>query len=266
MKLISLNVALFEKNNAKLGDFLKFQRADFLSLQEVTKRIDDTTDQDLISKDIIDITSPELTQSFFAPVWVLSKFEKTNFHGKKHFLIDLGGKAEFGNYVKTKFEIVRGQNIFIQNHFTYVTDWSKWPDEDCRAVQVVDLDLNGKKLRLLNYHGIWSKDKKGNDKTKTACEAIKAVALETTYPVIITGDFNLFPDTESISVFQPELRNLANEFNIKTTRRFTNELSGKSRNVVDYIFVSKGVKVNNFQVLNNNVSDHLPLVFDFEIL
>ena len=79
------------------------------------------------------------------------------------------------------------------------------------------------------------------------------------------GDFNLFPNTESISLFKPELTSLIDQYNINSTRPATNELSDKQRNVVDYIFVSRGVKVNNFEVIQSDVSDHLPLVLDFEI-
>ena len=265
MKLVSLNVALFERNNAKLADFLKNQNADILSLQEVVKKIDHGVDLDFVSKDVIDESSLNLKQFFFAPIWVLSKFEKTNFHGKEHFVFDLGGKVEFGNYIKSKYKILKGQNVFVQNHFTYVTDWSKWPEEDYRAVQVVDLDIGGKKIRLLNYHGIWSKDKMETDKTKRACEIIKSLALEVDYPSIITGDFNLFPNTESISLFKPELISLIDQYNINTTRPATNELSDKQRNAVDYIFISHGIKVNNFEIIQSDVSDHLPLVLDFEI-
>ena len=192
-------------------------------------------------------------------------FEKTNFHGHEHFFFDLGGKAEFGNYVRTKYKITKGQNIFVQNHFTYITDWSKWPEEDYRAVQVVDLDINGKELRLLNYHGIWSQDKHGNDKTKQACALIHKMALEVDYPAIICGDFNLFPDTASMTIFSNDFISLVDRYNINTTRPSSNELSDKNRNIIDYIFVSKGIKINNFEVIQTEASDHLPLVLDFEL-
>lgn len=265
MKLLSLNVALFEENNDKLAEFIQAQQADFLCLQEVTKRIDDSVSQRSISFDSINSASNELTQSFFAPVWVLSKFEKHNFHGKEHFKFDLGGKVEFGNYIKSRFPITKGQNIFVQNHFTYVTNWSKWPEEDYRAVQVVDVNANGKELRLLNYHGIWSKDKYGTDNTLHACEIIRDLALEVSYPSIICGDFNLFPDTESINILSSHFNNLCNSYQIKTTRPQSNELSDKSRNVVDYVFVSKDIMVKTFEVIQNDVSDHLPLVIEFEM-
>lgn len=84
------------------------------------------------------------------------------------------------------------------------------------------------------------------------------------YPVIITGDFNLFPDTESMTVFK-DFISLVDEYNIKTTRPKSNELSHLDRNLIDYILVSKGVKINSFQVLDSDVSDHLSLVLDFDI-
>ena len=131
-------------------------------------------------------------------------------------------------------------------------------------MQITDLKLAKTKIRVLNYHGIWSKDKRGAKKTLEACKKIKELALEANYPSIICGDFNLFPDTESMQVFYNNFVNLVDEYDIKTTRPGDNELSSKKRNVVDYILVDKRIKVNNFRVVNSNVSDHLPLVLEFE--
>lgn len=266
MKLISLNVAVFEKNNPQLRKFFSKYKSDFVCLQEVTKRVGDDAIEDYLSKDPIDESTKNLKYSFFAPLWIKKGFSKDNFHGKEKFEFSYGGNIEFGNYVKSKYDIVKGQNIFVQNHFTYVTDWSNWPEEDHRAVQVVDvLIAKDKKLRLLNYHGIWTQHKQGNDLTLSACKTIKRLASEVDYPVIITGDFNLFPDTPSIKLFENNFIILPNKYCIKTTRPRSNELSGVKRNVVDYIFVSKNIKVNNFEVLQSDVSDHLPLILDFDL-
>ncbi len=265
MKLLSLNVALFEENNDELAPFIKAQNVDILCLQEVTKRIDSTAKSELISKEIIDITSLGLSHSFFAPVWVLSKFEKNNFHGKDVFSFDLGGNVEFGNYTKAKYQITKGQNVFVQNYFTYVTNWSKWPEEDYRGFQVTDMLIDSKDLRVINYHGIWSRDKKGTDKTKKACEIIRDFGLEAKGALVICGDFNLFPDTDSIGALNQHFKNLCNDYSIRSTRPETNELSDLSRNVVDYIFVNDKVKVNSFEVVQSDVSDHLPLVMDFDL-
>ena len=187
------------------------------------------------------------------------------FHGHDAFHFDLEGLAEMGNYTKSKFKITKGQNIFLQNHFTYTTDRSKWPDEDYRAVLVTDLKIGNKQLRVLNYHGIWTRDKQGNEKTLKACKMINNLALEAESEVVICGDFNLFPDTPSMKLFNKNYTSLVDKFNVKTTRPSSNELSKLERNVVDYIWVSKGIKINSFEVVLNDISDHLPLVLNFEI-
>lgn len=264
MKLLSLNVALFEKNNEKLKTFIEEQNVDIICLQEVTKKIDQQANDDYISIDSINSSSARLPHSFFAPTWVLSKFEKTNFHGKDLFRFELGGNVEFGQYTKSVYPIIKGQNIFVQNNFSYITDWSKWPDEDYRAVQITDIKLPNTKLRILNYHGIWSKDKRGTDKTLRACQRINELANEVDYPTVICGDFNLFPETPSMHVFSEHI-NLLNKYDVRSTRPDSNELNQEQRNVVDYILVSKSVTVNNFKVIDSDVSDHLPLVMDFTV-
>jgi endonuclease/exonuclease/phosphatase family metal-dependent hydrolase len=78
---------------------------------------------------------------------------------------------------------------------------------------------------------------------------------------IIMGDFNLFPETESIlQIERAGYRNLIKEYNIETTR---NEISwAKYSNKqlwADYCFVGPGIEVIDFQVPQNLVSDHLPM-------
>lgn len=266
MKIISLNVALFEKNNRKLKTFFTSYPADILCLQEVTRKIDSNVNSAYISKPTIDLANPKLIYSFFAPLWLVRNFNKSNFHRQKLFSINYSGFLEFGTYIRTRCPIIFGQNIFIQDHLTYQTEWSNWPETDSRAIQVADIRLdNNQKLRLINYHGIWTKDKQGNKQTVIACRKILKIAQAVGHPSLICGDFNLFPDTPSMQVLSREYRSLVDEFNIKSTRPETNELSGAKRNVVDYILVDPRIKVNHFAVLTETVSDHLPLYLDFDL-
>lgn len=59
--------------------------------------------------------------------------------------------------------------------------------------------------------------------------------------------------------------NLIDKFNIKSTRPDFDDGLDKGNMVCDYVFVNDKVKVNNFIVSNSNVSDHLPLILDFNI-
>lgn len=266
MRLLSLNVALFETNNELVSGFLSKQNIDILCLQEVSEKVDPSVNPDYVSKDPIDQSTKELKYSFFGPTWSIKDFHQKNFHQRISFDFEFGGFLKSGNYIKTKYKIFKKQNVFLTNKIIKVTNWSTWPKKQSKAVQVVDLKLpNSKKLRVLNYHVIWSKEKIGNDQTLKACQKILELAKQVTYPVIITGDFNLFPDTSSMKVFSDDFISLVNEYNISTTRPNHNELSHLQRNVVDYILVSKDVKINSFEVVDTNVSDHLPLVLNFEI-
>lgn len=265
MRLVSLNVALFEANNKLLSTFLHEQNADFVCLQEVTRGLEDSVIKDYESKDIVDKATSGLPYFFFGPNSIMGDFQQKNFHGKELYVFKFGGLMEFGNYTKSKHKITKAQNVFVQNHFTYNTDNSKWPDEDYRAVLVTDHVFDGKKLRILNYHGVWTRNKMGTEKSIAANRIIRDLALQAEGEVIICGDFNLFPDTPSMKLLDDKFESLVDTYKIQTTRPASNELSQHKRNVVDYVLISKGINVKNFKVLDSDVSDHLPLILDFEL-
>jgi endonuclease/exonuclease/phosphatase family metal-dependent hydrolase len=267
MKLLSLNIALFETNNESLFKFLSEQKSDILCIQEVAEKVDQSVNPDFISKEYVDRATKNLKNSAFDPTLLARDFHLKNFHKRASFDYDFGGFLKAGNYFRSKFPILNKQSIFVKNGPQIKTlDWSKWPESQIKAVQVVDLELpKEKKLRVINYHGIWTKEKVGNEETLKACQKILELAKEVSYPTIIVGDFNLFPDTPSMQVFYNDFVSLVDKYNIKTTRPKSNELSNLERNVVDYILVTPDVKVNSFEVIDSDVSDHLPLILDFEI-
>lgn len=265
MRLVSLNVALFETNNEKLYKFLLDQKPDIICLQEVADKVDQKVNPLYISKGYIDKATSDLPYSFFGPNWMIKDFHRKNFHQKESFDFEFGGFLKSGNYIKSRFKMINKINVFIKYKTIKFTDWSTWPQKQPKAVQIVDLELpHSRNLRILNYHGIWTKEKIGNSETLEACKKINELATEVSYPTIITGDFNLFPNTQSMKVFQDHFISLVNKYNIQTTRPRSNELSHLQRNVVDFILVTPDIKVNSFKVLNSDVSDHLPLILDFE--
>ena len=59
------------------------------------------------------------------------------------------------------------------------------------------------------------------------------------------------------------MRNLIKEYNITSTRT---SFYKKPVRFADFVFVSKDIKVNDFKVLPDEVSDHAPLFLDFEVM
>lgn len=131
-------------------------------------------------------------------------------------------------------------------------------------VQIIRLE----NVTILNLHGVWIKDshKKDAPERIKQSEALKEIMEKERAggrEVILCGDLNLRPDTESIEIIESaDLRNLVAEYGVIDTRT---EFYDKDVRFADYIFVSDGVKVNDFKVLPDVVSDHAPLYLDFEL-
>lgn len=83
---------------------------------------------------------------------------------------------------------------------------------------------------------------------------------------ILCGDFNLMPETESIKMLEENMENLIKSFGITNTRSRISPYFGtpEEQKFADYCLVSPEVKVKDFQVLDTAVSDHLPMILEFE--
>lgn len=80
--------------------------------------------------------------------------------------------------------------------------------------------------------------------------------------IIIGGDFNLLPEAKSIKMFeQYGYRNLIGEYAIKTTRNHIalDAYPDNPQYYADYVFVSSDIRVTDFTVLDDIISDHQPL-------
>lgn len=132
-----------------------------------------------------------------------------------------------------------------------------------RNIQWIKIDtLNGPRC-MINVHGLWN----GNGKTDTPerllqSDNIVSFLKELDCPFILTGDLNLRPDTESLRRLEAATsRNLIREFGISSTRSSHYK---KPERFADYTLVSEGIEVRHFEVMPDEVSDHLPLRLEFE--
>lgn len=262
MKLISFNIGIKIHNSKEIGEFINSEEPDVVALQEIMRHLDDSVFEMYKSKTEIEkVISEKLPYSFFGPLWITNKMKM---NGKIHR--DFNGFVEQGNQIISRFPIKKATNEFFYQNYSLITDWSDFHTMDHpRAVQVMELDVNGKRLQVLNVHGTYTKDKKDNERTIKQCQHILNSAKKH-LPTIIVGDFNLLPNTKSIELLDKEYFNLIKLYYIKTTRPDFQDEHDTGNNVVDYIFVNNKIKVRDFKVINTSISDHLPLVLDFEIM
>jgi exonuclease III len=123
-------------------------------------------------------------------------------------------------------------------------------------------------VHLCNFHG----SARPGDKLDTPQRLSQSQGLidffkDKNGPRIIGGDFNLDAGSKSIKMFADNgYRDLIKEFNIKTTRNHLAwEMYPKSKQYYsDYVFVSPEVKVQEFSVPENEISDHLPMILKFD--
>lgn len=263
MKLISFNIGIKLDNPKKIGDFIKSQKPDIVAFQEIVRHFDESVFDMYKSKYHIEqIIGKRLPYSFFGPQWITDAMRK-----KGKMYRDFNGLVEQGNEVISKFPIISATNEHYYKNYSLKLEWADFYTEDHpRSLQIVELNMNNKKLQILNLHGLYSRNKQDSKRTIAQCKYVLGAAKRKEIPTIIVGDFNLLPNTKSIQILNKKFRNLIDEYNITLTRPNFNDGMETGNNVVDYIFVNDKIKVNNFEVVHTNISDHFPLILDFDII
>jgi endonuclease/exonuclease/phosphatase family metal-dependent hydrolase len=126
----------------------------------------------------------------------------------------------------------------------------------------VEIKTGEERLFICNFHGM----SRPVDKLDNQDRVLQSTALLEFFKdkkqVVIGGDFNVLPETNSIRMFHEwGYQDLINKYGITNTRnRYVWERYPDTKQYYsDYAFVSPEVHCLKFSVPNNEVSDHLPL-------
>ncbi|MBI3442660.1 MAG: hypothetical protein HY007_02750 [Candidatus Sungbacteria bacterium] len=131
-----------------------------------------------------------------------------------------------------------------------------------RNIQFMQFSKSGKEFAIINFHGLWTGDGRGDTPERIGqSQKLKAFLNLIQSAKIVCGDFNLSRDTQSMAIIEAGMKNLIKEHHITSTRNRFFEYPDK---FAGYILVDPDVNITNFQVIQNEVSDHLPLVLEFE--
>ncbi len=152
-----------------------------------------------------------------------------------------------------------------------------------RVLQYTVLEEDGEKYLIAHFHGVWFKDKvTGSTKSDAPIRITQSANVLTTleeiavrhnlHKVVFGGDLNLDHNTQALRMLESgsiagnlRYRNLISEYGITSTRTplyRDYHTPGMSR-YADYVFVSDGVHVENFQLVGAEISDHLHLQVRF---
>ena len=242
MKLLQLNAWGARLEN-QVADLLKKEQPDIICLQEV---IDLKGDGGIFRPFEMLRQDADLEYSFHSPMFTSGFMNKS---------------ASFGNGITSRYPIKKEKTVFT--NLDHVTDFSfDENDYNIRNLQHAVVEVEGKQINILNHHGHHVPGHKNGDAdTIRQCKQIADYIKRLNGPIILAGDFNLSPDSESLEIINSLLTNLPKEHKLKTTR---NHLTKKNE-VCDYIFINDDIKLVSFKMLDDIVSDHAALTIEFEL-
>jgi endonuclease/exonuclease/phosphatase family metal-dependent hydrolase len=167
------------------------------------------------------------------------------------------GVYGIGMFVKKTIEVLQEDEINIYHNPNYR---GRGPTHS-RNLQWLRCQINHHQHTILNVHGLWNGQGK-TDSPERIGQSLKIRGfLQSIHtPKILCGDFNLRPDTESVKILEEGMHNLISSYNISSTRT---SLYPKEEKFADYVFTSPDIAVNVFEALQDEVSDHSPLLLDF---
>jgi exonuclease III len=130
-----------------------------------------------------------------------------------------------------------------------------------RSLQYLQFRFNSKPFTVMNVHGLWNgKGKTDSPERLEQSRKIKVFLEMTRGAKILCGDLNLLPHTQSLALLEDGMDNLVKTYGIPSTR---SQFYERTERFADYILVSPEVTIRSFEVLDANVSDHLPLLLTF---
>lgn len=132
-----------------------------------------------------------------------------------------------------------------------------------KNIQYLKLEESGRKFTVINFHGLWNgRGKSDTEDRINQSKKILNFTKDLSEEFVLCGDFNLLPETRSLQMFEKAgLQNLIKDFGITSTR--TSHYK-KEVQYADYVFLTKGLKVKEFKVLPEEVSDHAALYLEIE--
>jgi endonuclease/exonuclease/phosphatase family metal-dependent hydrolase len=177
-------------------------------------------------------------------------------------------------YNKTKF-------ILIKNGTFWLSETPENPSKswDAALPRIVTWGkfkskVTGKQFLVFNTHF----DHIGNEARKNSAflirDKIKEISENQGLPIILTGDFNLYPESEPIGLikgFMKDSREVTETPPYGPVGTFTSfDWNAAMDKRIDYIFVQGGIKVLKYAVLTDSKeqrfpSDHLPVFVKIQL-
>ncbi len=234
-----------------LVDFLRKEKPDFVSMQEVSSGwMNLGTDKTL---NLFEYLKAEL-----------------GYYGAfcNDFKMIAHPESVQGNVVLSRYPISSNQQVIL-SAFRPITD-EEFVDPAIfpqlpRSILDATVDISGRQIHVLSVHGAWTAPPIDTPETLRQADLIKKHLEGLSEPFIMGGDLNTTPDKQVIGQISKAANNLVTGSDIKYTTHPTVHKIAPRALLVDYIFASpefKKIRIDAPEIL---VSDHLPVVAELEL-
>lgn len=164
-------------------------------------------------------------------------------------------------FVRKTVEVAAEGELFVHKYKDFIPEGDI--GKHARNIQYVTVSRDGTPCTVINFHGLWNGLGKGDSEDRLEqSRNILAFTAGIGGHIVLCGDFNLSPDTESMRMLESSgFRNLISEYGVTSTRTSLYTYTTQSP-FADYVLVSEGIMVADFKVLPDEVSDHAPLYLE----
>jgi endonuclease/exonuclease/phosphatase family metal-dependent hydrolase len=183
-------------------------------------------------------------------------------------VLDKSVNATWGNAVFSRFPITNYRTVFFDLPFSeYTFDKDTDPRLVPEGMLEAEIRVNDSKLNVYSWHGVW--DNHGQDTENRYIMGRKIIeAIRGKENVILAGDTNINPDTQTIADITHEL-GLKSVFGTSLQSTFNMERKEQPGNYahspVDMVFVSPELQIIEKEMPLVDVSDHYPLKVLLEV-
>ncbi len=242
MKLISLNTWGGRAGMPLLKSFFeKYKDADTFCLQEIWQTRDES---------LIEAKDPRIVTNLLEQI--ASALTDFNFFFRPQYR----GIYGLATFVRKNIKVENEGELFVFKYQGYENPTSI--GNHGRNIQHVTLQLPKGPLTIVNFHGLWNGQGKSDSEDRILQSNIIAQFLkDLNNPYVLVGDFNLTPNTQSFKILNKACpKDFVSEYGVKSTR---SGFYQKPEKFADYIMTCGRVNASKFEVLPDEVSDHLGL-------
>ena len=242
MKLITLNTWGGRAGWPLLERFFKkYNDADVFCLQEIWQTEDES---------LIEARDPRIVINLLEHI----ASELNDFH--YFFRPQYRGIYGLATFVRKNIQFQSEGELFVFKHQGYENPAAM--GNHARNIQYLNLQTSIGIVTVINFHGLWNGQGKSDSDDRILQSTLIAQFLKSLpNPYVLAGDFNLNPDTQSFKILNDICpKDFVAENGVTSTRSSFYAKPGK---FADYILACGRVGTSEFQVLDDEVSDHLAL-------